>query len=46
MKRRKAMHYLRQMIKNPAIAYILAYLEDSTECISVYNKRICRVRNR
>lgn len=31
MKRRKAMHYLRKMIKNPAIAYMLTYLEETTD---------------
>lgn len=30
MKRRKAMHYLRKMIDNPAIAYMLTYNESNT----------------
>lgn len=30
MKRRKAMHYLRKMVKNSAIAYMLTYNEPNT----------------
>lgn len=42
MKRRKAMHYLRRMIDNPAIAYMLTHFEADTDlrrnCVRIYRK--------
>lgn len=42
MKRRKAMHYVRQMIENPAIAYMITYLEPGVDLrrqsVRIYRK--------